>query len=221
VPGATTTVSEVPGGVELHVTGGDESLSEIRRRTSALVSGSKQTRGQHRASGAGLGQFGRCPVVMRNTVLETRDVPGGVAIVIKPGTPAELPWLRREVEARSAQLAAPKPFGPGLMDSCPSAVPDSVTRIEDAPYGVDVKVTAPTDEGTLAIRQRAKQLVTSRPRAADERCPLTVPDGRLHVADIPGGTTIAVQAKRPEDVEALRRAVRERDRMFEPPALSP
>ena len=118
--------------------------------------------------------------------------------------------------ARAAQLASPKAFGPGLLKACPNAVPGSETIVVDKPYGVDVKVLAPTAEGAKDIRDRVKELAA--PAAAkDERCPAAISEATLTPTEMHGGVTIAVKAKRPEDVAALRREVRERSRMFEPP----
>jgi hypothetical protein len=217
VPGAATLVSETPGGVEVRVTGGSEAVPEIRKRAAFLASAADETRGKHQASGAMNGRFGRCPVVMRNTKLEVRDIPGGAAIVVKPSRPSELAWLRREVEARSAQLAAPKPFGPGLLKACPNAVPGSETTVKNTEQGVEVTVTEATPEGTALIRQRAKELAAAA-SPTDERCPVSVPNATLLVTDVPSGVSIAVKPKRPQDVVSLRTMVHERARSFEPPA---
>lgn len=216
VPGAATVVAEVPDGVELRITAEGDGQNEIRQRANALASAADDTRGKHQANGAVNARFGRCPVVMRNTKLETREIPGGVAIVVKPSNASELAWLRREVEVRSAQLAAPKPFGPGLLKACPNAVPGSETVVVDKPYGADVRVIAPTAEGTRAIRDRARDVATRAP-ARDDRCPVAIGDATLSSTEMHGGVAIAVKAKRPEDVAAVRREVRERARSFEPP----
>lgn len=215
VGGARTLVSEVRGGVELAITATGDGAGEIRRRASALAAAAEETRGEHQGSGAGRARFGRCPVVMRNTVLTVREIPGGAAIVLAPSQPAELAWLRREVEARAAQLAAPKLFGEGLMKTCPSAVPNSSTTVTDASYGVDVRVTESTPAGAKAVRERAKALA-ARP-AGDERCPAAAPNATLAVTEVPGGVKIAVKAKAREDVAGVRRIAHERARAYEPP----
>jgi hypothetical protein len=217
VLGASTVVREVPDGVELRITAGSDGEGEIRRRAAFLTGAGEATRGKHRASGAVAAQFGRCPVVMRNTKLETREIPGGVALVVRPSSPLELEWVRREVEARAAQLDAPKAFGPGLMRSCPNGVPGAETIVRDAPYGADVVVTATTPEGMRAIRDRSNEVV--RGTATEERCPVTSPLATLAVTDAPQGVSIAVKAKRPDDIASLRHTVRERVRNYEPPSL--
>lgn len=216
VPSATTIVSEVPGGIELRIVAEGDGANEVRRRTAVLVSAADETRGEHQASGALGGRFGRCPVVMRNTKLETREMSGGVAIVLRPSSPSELHWLRREVEARAAQVAAPRPFGSGLLKTCPNAVPSSETTVVERPYGADVKVLASTAEGVRQIRERAHALARRGP-APDDRCPSAIADATLTVSEIRGGASIAIKARRSEDVDALRRAIRERTSTFEPP----
>ena len=216
VPGATTVVAEVPDGIELRITAEGDGQNEIRRRAAALASAADDTRGKHQANGAQNGRFGRCPVVMRNTKVEAREIPGGASVVVKPANAAELGWLRSEVAARSAQIAAPRPFGPGLLKTCPNAVPGSETIVVDKPYGADVKVLAPTAEGTRAIRDRARD-ITARAPAKDDRCPVTISGATLSTTEMHGGVTIAIKAKRPEDVTSVRRELRERTRSFEPP----
>lgn len=216
VTGATTTVIEVPDGIELRITARGDQTQEVRRRASSLASAAADTRGKHRATGELNARFGRCPVVMRNTKIETREIPGGIAIVVKPSNVSELGWVRRETEARAAQLSAPKPFGPGLLKVCPNAVPGSETTVIDKPYGADVKVTAQTAEGVLAIRERARELA-ARGATNDERCPAAISDATLSPTEIHGGMSIAIKAKRPEDIASVRHDVRERSRMFDPP----
>ncbi len=216
VTGATTIVSEVPDGVELRVTAGGDSVNEVRRRASALMAAADDTRGKHQANGGMNAQFGRCPIVMRNTKVEARDIPGGAAIVVKPWNASELGWLRREAEARTAQLAAPKPFGPGLAKACPNAVPNAETTVVDKPYGADMKVTAPTPEGARAIRERAREL-TSRGPGENERCPAALSEATMTTTEIPGGVSIAIKAKRPADAAAVRRDARDRSWGYEAP----
>lgn len=240
VAGAATIVSEVPGGVELRVVAAGDGVGEVRKRAAFLAGAAEETRGRHRGEGGGAAQFGRCPVVMRNTKLEVREIPGGAAIVVRPSDPAEVDWLRREVQARSAQLAAPKPFGPGLMKECPAAVPNAQVTVTDKPYGVDVKMTEGTAEGVRAIRERAKELAArgsgagarasadaspgssagAGSGAAEERCPAIAPNATLIAVDVPGGATIAIKAKRPTEVAPVRRLVHERARAYQSPFIA-
>jgi hypothetical protein len=216
VSGATTVVTETPDGVEVRITASGDATNEIRRRSAALVAAADETRGKHQGTGAVNGQFGRCPVVMRNTKLDVRDIPGGSAVAMRPSQPRELAWLRREVETRSAQLASPKPFGPGLMKSCPSAVPNAETTVTNTANGVEVKVTEPTPAGTRAIRERAKELMAAHGAPRDERCPSSSADATISVAEVPSGVVITMKPKRSEDLATFRSTVQERSRLYEP-----
>jgi hypothetical protein len=215
VSGATTLVTERPGGVEVRITASGDATSEIRRRATFLLSASEETRGKHQGNGGANAQFGRCPVVMRNTKLEVREIPGGAAVVMRPSHPFELEWLRREVAARSAQIATPKLFGPGLMKTCPSAVPNAETTVTSTPHGIDVKIIEPSPAGTRAIRERARQLAAEGP-TRDERCPSSAPDATVTVSEVNEGVLITMKPKRSEDMALLQHTVQERARFFEP-----
>ncbi len=215
VAGAATIVSEIPEGVELRITGGADAAPEIRRRALVLAAASERTAGQHRADGGQNAQFGRCPVVMRNTKVEVRDIPGGAGVTLKPTHPSQLEWLRREVESRSAQLAAPKSFGPGLARSCPSAAPNAQTTVTNTPAGIDVRIVASSPAGVRAIRERAKAL-TAEGAPRDERCPVS-PGPAMSVVETKDGVVISVKARKGEDVNALRQSVRDRAGAFEAP----
>lgn len=219
VTGATTVVSETPGGVELRITGSADAMPEIRRRAAYLASASGSA-GAHRGNGGMNAQFGRCPVVMRNTRVEARDIPGGAIVTIRPLNALDLDWLRREVEARSAQVASPRKFGAGLMKSCPSAAPNAQTTVTSTPAGVEVRVVEGSPGGAREIRDRAKELSAriASGAPADERCPVSVPDATLSVSEAPGGVVIGIKPKRPEDTAALQNKVQERARFFEPPS---
>jgi hypothetical protein len=220
VAGSVTVVTEVPEGIELRVTGNDQAMAEIRRRTEFLTRAAPSSRGKHDSAGTGGAQFGRCPVVMRNTTVQTRDIPGGALITVKPSDPVELSWLRREVEERSAELANPKAFGQGNLARCPSAVPNAQTTVLDAPYGADVTVIAPDEDAARVIRTRARDLSKNVSSAgAAERCPVAIDNVTLVVTDIPGGAMIAVKTNKPEDVAPVRHTTRERAADFEPPVL--
>ncbi len=220
VAGSTTVVSAVPDGVELRVTGNEQAMAEIRRRSEFLTRASASSKGKHDSNGTGGAQFGRCPVVMRNTTLQARDVPGGAVITVKPSDPVEVDWLRREVEQRSAELSNPKAFGQGNLARCPSSVPNAQTTVIDAPYGADVKVIAPDEDAARSIRMRARDLSRNVSSAGPaERCPVSIDNATLVVTDIPGGAMIAIKTNKPEDAAAARHTSRERAASLEPPVL--
>lgn len=220
VAGSITVVSAVPDGVELRIMGNDQAAAEIRHRTEFLTRAAASSKGKHDSAGTGGAQFGRCPVVMRNTTVQSRDIAGGVVVTLKPSDPAEVEWLRREVEERSAELANPKTFGQGNLARCPSAVPNTLTTVIDAPYGVDVAVVAQSEDAARNIRLRARDLAKNMTTGgAGERCPVAIDDTTLVVNEIPGGAIISVKANRQENVAPLRHTTRERAADFEAPIL--
>jgi hypothetical protein len=217
VPGATTLVSSVPGGIEVRVTASaTDAVSEIRRRADFLVGASAQEKGKHDSNGSGGGRYGRCPVVMRNTALESRSIPGGAAVTIKPGVADELDWLRREVEERSAELSHPVEFGHGIMKTCPNATLGAATTVTNAAYGVDMVVTAQSPEAVTEIRTRARELAKGAKPENDKRCPAAVDGTTVDVEDVPGGAKLAIKGK-PDAIAVLQREVRERSLDFEAP----
>ncbi|MEO6574582.1 MAG: hypothetical protein ABIP89_12135 [Polyangiaceae bacterium] len=220
VAGSITVVAAVPDGIELRVTGNEQAMAEIRHRTEFLTRASASSKGKHDGAGTGGAQFGRCPVVMRNTSVQGRDIPGGAIITVKPSDPIELDWLQREVEQRSAGLANPKAFGQGNLARCPSSVPNAETTVIDAPYGADVKVMAPNEDAARMIRTRAHDLSQNVKSAGPaERCPVAMDNTILVFSDIPGGAMIAIKTNKPEDVASVRHTARERAAEFEAPVL--
>jgi hypothetical protein len=153
---------------------------------------------------------------MRETKLEVNDIPGGTAIVLRPATLSSLAWLRREVESRTAQVAAPKPFGAGLMKYCPSAVPNALTTVTSTAAGVDVRITESSTAGARAIRDRAKELGAASEAPRDERCPTSVENVTLAFKEVPGGVIVSIKPRRAEDIALVRHTVEERACTFEP-----
>jgi hypothetical protein len=229
VEGAVTNISDVPGGVAIVVAGNSpDATAQIRARAQALLDASKnQTPGvHHNGNGEGGGQFGRCPIVMRNTTLDVSTVDNGSKIVVKPQTAAELDWLRRETRDRYAELQAPNAAGAGggKMLHCPSAADGANTLVADTAGGVNVTVTGKTDAQTSDIRDRVKHLLQA---AADPsptgshdgngngggnigRCPIVVTDTLVTAKDVSGGSVLTVKATKPNGVDGLRKETRDR-----------
>ncbi|HZF55177.1 MAG TPA: hypothetical protein VE093_41280 [Polyangiaceae bacterium] len=118
VEGASTALKDVEGGVEVTVTAkGEDAAKEIRARAQFLASKARDTdpsKSEHTGTGQGGGALGRCPVVMKETLVEVADVEGGSRITVKPRSAAELDWLRREARERNAKLSEP-----GAVDAEP------------------------------------------------------------------------------------------------------
>ena len=55
----------------------------------------------------GGGQLGRCPIVLEDTALTAKDVPGGGEITVKPARPADVAALLEEAKERA------EAFSPG------------------------------------------------------------------------------------------------------------
>lgn len=80
---------------------------EIRERAAKLVEASKKDPSsvEHRGDGSGGGGFGRCPVVLKDTSVSAKDVPGGSEVTVKPKAAADVPALEKEAKERAAKLA--------------------------------------------------------------------------------------------------------------------
>jgi len=114
VAGATTTMRDVDNGIEIVVVAAaDAAIAEIRARAAALVIAARDPSLQDKhgsgsgggGGGASGGSGGRCPVIMKRTVVEARDVAGGSAITVTARVPEQIDWLRRETRERQEEIA--------------------------------------------------------------------------------------------------------------------
>lgn len=240
IDGSTTTITDVEGGVAVAITGTSPDMtSQIRARSQALLDASKNQDAtvHHNGTGEGGGQFGRCPIVMRNTTLELTSIDNGSKIVVKPETPKELDWLRRETRDRYAELKAPNSAGAGTgrMLHCPSAADGASTLVADVPGGVTLTVTGKSDAQAADIRARVKHLLDvakdPAPSGAHDgngngnggigRCPVVLVDTTLTAKDVTNGSAITVKSTKPQGVDGLRRETRDRLTNFSaPPSAS-
>ncbi|HZS42336.1 MAG TPA: hypothetical protein VFF06_36145 [Polyangia bacterium] len=113
VPGAKFEVANVKEGVEITVTGETPAAEkEIRSRAKHLVDAAKMDPEsvRHTGDGHGGGGIGRCPVVLKDTVITSEDVKGGAKLTVKSVKPVDVDWLRKETAARAAdsKSGAPK-----------------------------------------------------------------------------------------------------------------
>jgi hypothetical protein len=234
-PNAVVALKDVPGGIEVSVTGKDESLvADIRARATKLVEADRQEVDagvKHSGRGEGGGRYGRCTIVMRNTSLTTAEIPGGIKATVKAKDAAEVDWLRRETRDRDREAKSPGAEGAGAqrMGHCPSAVSGAKTDVKDVTDGVVVTVTGPA-EALKEIRDRAAHTANVS-KMADAaklehngegrgggglgRCPVVV-EGETTVAvkEIPTGVEITVSAKK--DVAALQKEAKARARALKP-----
>jgi hypothetical protein len=230
VPGATTTIKDVEGGVEVAVTGKDEgSGKEIRDRMTKLVDAAKVAAGdagaKHDHSGGGHGRFGHCTVVMKGTKLETSDIPNGSKAKVTALDKGEVDWLRRETRDRDKESkeAGGEGTGSHKMAHCPAAVDGAKTAVKDTKDGVVVTVTGPADK-VADIRARAKIIADVAKKPDPQKvehtgtgtgggglgkCPID-PEGddTVDIKDVEGGIEATVKTKK--DVAALQKEVHTR-----------
>jgi hypothetical protein len=226
-------LKDVEGGIEISITGKDEAAGkEIKARMAKLVEADKneaEAGVKHDHAGSGGGTYGRCTVVMRNTKLETADLPMGSKATVKAKDKTEVDWLRRETRDRDKEAKSPNAENAGAhkMAHCPSAVEGAKTTVKDSKEGVVVTVTA-TGDKVKDVRDRAKHTaevakMTDAPKVEHNsegkgggglgRCPVVVEgDTTVEVKDIENGSEITVKAKK--DVAALQKEAKARAANF-------
>jgi TusA-related sulfurtransferase len=137
VEGATTALKNTAGGVLVTVTAKDDTsvkairdrskhLAEIADATDAGASGSAAT-ASHTGEGGGGGGLGRCPVVVRDTSVKVKDVPGGSQIDVKAKSAAGVAALQKEATERAEkfQLGAPAASGSASAGAAPKPAPSA------------------------------------------------------------------------------------------------
>jgi hypothetical protein len=234
VPGATVAIKDVEGGVEVSVTGKDDAATkEIRTRMAKLVEADKAQSApgavKHSGKGEGGGTFGHCAIVMKNTTIETAEIPSGSKAKVLAKDKAEVDWLRRETRDRDkdAKASGGEQAGSHRMAHCPSAVDGAKTTVKDSKEGVVVTVTGTGDQ-VKEIRDRAKHTAEisklAEPPKVDHdskghgggglgKCPVIV-EGETVVdaKDVENGSEITVKAKK--DPAALQKEAKARAASF-------
>lgn len=229
VEGATTDIQDAEGGVVITITTKEEARTkEIRDRAKYLADASKtEAPGQrHDGTGAGGGALGRCPVVGRNTTVETADVDGGSKITVKPKNAAEVDWLRRESRERLKEIGEPgaREAGQGKMARCPSTVEGATTSIKATKEAVVVTVVTKDEAKTKEIRERSKFLVDASKKDPSSvahkgdgsggggfgRCPVVLKDTTVEAKDVDGGSELTVKPKDAAGLAALEKEASER-----------
>lgn len=233
VTGATVAIKDVEGGVELSITAKDDAATkEIRDRMTKLAAADKNEADagiKHTGTGQGRGVYGRCTIVMKNTKLETAEIPGGVKATVKAQEKSEVDWLRRETRDRDkeAKMAGSEGAGSHKMAHCPSAVEGAKTAVKDTKEGVVVTVTGPKDK-VEEIQSRAKHTADIAKMATPPkvehtsegkgggglgRCPVVVEgDTTVDVKNLDNGAEITVKAKK--DPAALQKEAKDRAQNF-------
>lgn len=125
VEGAATVVKDNKDGVTVTVTGkGDAIEKEIRARAKFLLEAASHDGGAivHSGSGTGGGGLGRCPIVVKDTTVGSKDVPGGAEFTVKAKKAADVGKLQKEARDRATNFAAQQGAAPGASASAaPSA----------------------------------------------------------------------------------------------------
>ena len=100
-------------GVTVTLTGTDDATTiAIRDRVAHLVEIAKSPDGgegapSHTGEGGGGGGIGRCPVVVQDTRLVAKDIPGGSQVDMKAKSAAAVPKLQAEAKERAAKFQLP------------------------------------------------------------------------------------------------------------------
>ncbi len=126
VEGAATKIANTKDGVTVTVTAKDEkdtkSVDEIRARAKHMAEASakeakeKDDKGEapkHTGEGEGGGGSGKCPVVMKGTVVTAKDVKGGSELMVKASDAKQVDWLQKESASRLEKMAAMPAPAPG------------------------------------------------------------------------------------------------------------
>ena len=118
VDGATTKLTNNKDGVIVLVTAKDDSgMKDIRARAKHVVDVTKldAAASTHTGEGTGGGGLGRCPVVVKDTVITAKDAPGGTEFTVKPKKPADVAALQKEAKDRAEKFMVP-----GAASAAPS-----------------------------------------------------------------------------------------------------
>jgi TusA-related sulfurtransferase len=109
VDGAETKISDTQDGVSVTVLAKGDGVKQVRDRAKALAEVSKRgttptADGKHSGDGRGGGALGRCPVVLKDTIVETKDVEGGAQISVKAKTAATVGMIQVDSRNRAAKF---------------------------------------------------------------------------------------------------------------------
>jgi hypothetical protein len=107
VEGAETKVTDTKDGVSVVVTAkADVATKQIRDRAKQLADVSRKTPTavKHDGTGTGGGGLGRCPVVVMDTVVDTKDVPGGSQISVKAKKAETVSAIQKKSKDRAAKF---------------------------------------------------------------------------------------------------------------------
>lgn len=124
VDGALTTVTDAADGVVVtvaHPAKDAATVADIRKRATELLASAASQPNEvgHAGHGQGGGGFGRCPILVTDTVLASKEIDGGIEVSVKPKDAARLADVQREARARADRFAA-RPASESGMPSSPA-----------------------------------------------------------------------------------------------------
>jgi TusA-related sulfurtransferase len=126
IMGSITTVKNTKDGVTVTVTAKDDSMTKaIRERVAHLVEIAKPDAGgpSHTGEGGGHGSVGRCPIVLKDTLLAAKDVPGGSQVDVKAKSAAGVKELQDEAKERAEKFQLTAPAASGSAASGAASAP--------------------------------------------------------------------------------------------------
>jgi TusA-related sulfurtransferase len=130
VEGATTAIKETKDTIEISVTAkGDAAVKDIQARAKHLVEAAKldPTDVKHTGDGKGGGGLGRCPVVVKDTTVDSKEIAGGAMLTVKPKKAADFDALKKEVQERNAKLASGAAAAPATTGATSASAGPAVT----------------------------------------------------------------------------------------------
>lgn len=130
IMGVTTTVKPTKDGVSVTVTAKDDpTVKSIRERVSHLLEIAKTPDAgpTHTGEGGGHGSIGRCPIVLKDTTLASKDVPGGSQVDVKAKAAGDVKKLQDEAIERAKKFQLP-PLAASGAPSGSAAPPGSAAK---------------------------------------------------------------------------------------------
>jgi hypothetical protein len=102
LPGVTSTVADVDGGVALTITASDDrTVADIRERTTRAIDMSQRFGdAPQRGDGGGGGHRARCAAVMRGAKSDAKNIDGGTQITILATDAVDVMRVRADVRER-------------------------------------------------------------------------------------------------------------------------
>jgi hypothetical protein len=126
VEGATTAVKDTKDGVVVTVTAKTaDATTEIRARAKHVVDIMKHDAGAvaHTGEGTGGHNLGRCPSVIKDTTVDSKEVPNGAELTVKAKSVNDVLKVQKEAKQRAERWTAPAASGSASAAPSASAPP--------------------------------------------------------------------------------------------------